>query len=55
MSSSDLNDRLRGLVQRIRAPDDRGDLAGFDRLLEDDEVVLLPPHDERPQRLPHKQ
>jgi hypothetical protein len=39
VSRSDVIDRLMGFAQRVRAVDDRCDLAGFDQLLEDDEIL----------------
>jgi hypothetical protein len=39
VSRSDVIDRLMGFAQRVRAVDDRCDLAGFDQLLADDEIL----------------
>jgi hypothetical protein len=38
VSRSDVIDRLMGVAQQVRAVDDPCDLAGFDQLLEDDEI-----------------
>jgi hypothetical protein len=54
VTSADVIDRLRGLAQRVRSIDDRCDLAGFDERLQDNQVLLLRRHDERPQRLTHE-
>jgi len=38
VSRSDVIDRLMAFAQWVRAADVRSDLAGFDQLLEDDEI-----------------
>jgi hypothetical protein len=46
--------RLVGLGQRVGAVDDRRDLAGFDEVFHDAEVLLAPFRQEREQPLAHE-
>src|SRR5215212_7977103 len=47
-------DGLWGLGERVGPVDDRGEPAGFDELLEEDQVLAVLPCDERPQLLVHE-
>jgi hypothetical protein len=40
VSRSDVIDRLMGFAERVRAVDVRCDLAGFDQLVEDDDLEV---------------
>src|SRR5438552_5050000 len=49
MSFSDMSERLTGISQRVSGVDDRRDLAGFDELLQDEQVRSVGEFDGRTQ------
>ena len=54
VSLFEITDGLGDLAQRVRPVDDRCDLAGFDEVLESDQVLVVLRRDERAQLLAHE-
>src|SRR5918995_2094978 len=54
MALLQITNGLWDLGERVRPVDDRCELAGFDEVLEDDQVLVVLRRDERPQLLAHE-